>query len=130
MIELLVVIMIIGILAAIALPVFLGQPKDSSAKSDARNLMSQIESCYVPTGDYTDCNSAAELTRGGTEPIGVPYGPADGQAEVTNATPGSGEIVAHSRSGNDFRSTRPSSGDISHDCTTQDNAGCPSGGDW
>src|SRR2546428_3257255 len=64
LVELLVVILIIGILAAIALPAFLGQQKkgqDASAKSDARNAVSQIESCFTDNETYVGCTAAAPL---------------------------------------------------------------------
>ena len=55
LIELLVVIIIIAILAAIAIPTFLGQRQkayDAAAKSLVRNAMTSMESYYVDTRTF------------------------------------------------------------------------------
>lgn len=56
LIELLVVIIIIAILAAIAIPTFLGQrqkAQDAAAKSLVRNAMTAMESQYVDSKTFT-----------------------------------------------------------------------------
>ena len=82
LIELLVVILIIGILAAIALPAFLGQRQkgqDSAAKSNARNLVSQMESCFTEAETYVGCYAKIQTAND----TGLPLGSGVGQVEVT-----------------------------------------------
>lgn len=67
LIEILVVILIIGILAAIALPNFVGQRDksfDAVAKANVRNTVSHVESCYVRTDDYSKCLTLSDLGQG------------------------------------------------------------------
>ena len=128
LIELLVVILIIGILAAIALPTFLGQQKkgqDASSKSDARNLVSQVEACFSDTQNYTLCNTALAL---GT--TGLDYGVGANQVSVTAATAGTFTVTAVSGSTNTFMISRAAAGGYTRSCTTAGNGGCKAGGTW
>ena len=126
LIELLVVILIIGILAAIALPNFLGQrskAQDSSAKSDARNLVSQLESCYTDNNTYSGSGNGGSCLSGNT---GLSIGTAQGQVEVTAATSSTYTIVGHSKSGGDFTIAKDASGNVTRTCA----GGSCSGGTW
>jgi len=133
LIELLIVILIIGILAAIALPAFLGQrdrARDANAKSDARNLVTQIEACYQSSGGYVGCGATFTVAS-----TGLPIGTAPGQVSVPVETVNGYEITAVSRatgggSNHTFTIIHNIGGVFAHDCTPRGQGGCPTGGDW
>jgi type IV pilus assembly protein PilA len=126
LIELLVVILIIGILAAIALPNFLGQrtkAQDSSAKSDARNLVSQLESCYTDNNTYTGTGNGGSCLGTAT---GLNLGGGAGQVEVTAVADNTYTVVGHSKSGNAFTITKDATGVSARSCTVSggNSGGC------
>src|SRR6476619_2515473 len=68
LIELLVVVVIIGILIAIAIPLYLNYEngaKSKGAESDTRSAVSAVEQCYADNGSYPASATAvapADLT--------------------------------------------------------------------
>ena len=126
LIELLVVILIIGILAAIALPAFLGQRvkgQDSSAKSNARNAVSHMESCFTENETYVGCGSLTNA--------GLPVGTAAGEVSVAENGSTGYTVTAVSESTNVFTITKAGA-TVSRTCTVNndDNGGCPTDTTW
>jgi type IV pilus assembly protein PilA len=97
LIELLVVILIIGILAAIALPAFLNQrekAQDGAAKSDARNLVSHMESCFTDNQTYAGCQPGSGASNALTSAnTGLSIGSAAGQVTITGTPDASNYVV-------------------------------------
>ncbi len=128
--ELLIVILVIGILAAIAIPMFLGnsqKAQDATAKSNARNLVAYLDSCYVPNEDFTKCATKADA-----EADDIDWGTNPGQVSVVNATKDSYTIEAISEATTDgshhvFKIKRSVGSAIERTCT---GAGGCHGGTW
>ncbi|MBI3648781.1 MAG: type II secretion system protein [Actinobacteria bacterium] len=111
LIELMVVVLIIGILVAIALPTFLGarnRANDKAAQSGVRNALAAAKTIFTDTDDYSTVTAATLLA---TEPsltynATASTGPTNISFKVVNTasgiTKGAIELVAYSKAGNCF----------------------------
>jgi type IV pilus assembly protein PilA len=82
LIELLVVILIIGILAAIAIPAFLSQRskgQDAAAKSNVRNMVSQMEACFTEDDKYVGCTAMLDINN-----TNLPVGTGPGKVRIVS----------------------------------------------
>jgi prepilin-type N-terminal cleavage/methylation domain-containing protein len=125
MVELLVVILIIGILAMVALPAFIGQRmkgEDSDAQQMVRTVATALATYHTDESTYDA--SRAELER--IEPA-VREATADLKLEPTDD---SYTITEMSASGTTFTLERTDDGTLSRTCSIPERGLCKSDGSW
>lgn len=136
LIEILAVMIIIGILAAIAIPAFFNQrnkANDSSAKEMAHTSEVAIEALGSDNDGSYSTASPANLnlvdasipTSAGSPP--KPY------VSAASGTAKTWTFTITSATGNTFTVAKSSSGAVSFTCSVpagNDRGGCPSGGSW
>jgi type IV pilus assembly protein PilA len=136
LVELLVVILIIGILAAIAIPSFLnqrGKASDASAKTAVRTAQTAMET-YATDNNGNYAGVAAD----GAELKAIEQTLNDDPADSLAVSYPAGfqySLVVTSDSGSrTYTIRRASDGSVERVCTvpagTSDRGGCPSGGTW
>jgi type IV pilus assembly protein PilA len=133
LVELLVVMLILGLLAAIAIPSFFNQrdkARDADAKADVRTAQTAAESYATDNnGSYAGIDTETNLSdveETLTDAV------ADGELTATVSGGGTGYTLtmASDNEPNTFSITRAGTGAVTFDCTVEEEDGCPSGGNW
>jgi type IV pilus assembly protein PilA len=136
LVELLVVMLILGLLAAIAIPSFFNQrdkARDADAKADVRTAQTAIESYATDNnGSYSSATPALLEAQEASLNDAV----ADGELTVTVTDGGAGYSVAMASDNtpNTFTIARSGAvgtvGQVTFSCTAVGSDGCPNGGNW
>ena len=135
LIELLVVILIIGVLAAIAIPLFTGQKAkadDAQAKSLARSAATTAETIATEHDGSYEAVSAEDLHA--IEPS-ILLEPGNGDAYVSNVSSGESEfsVTVTAPGGDELTISRDAEGGITRTCSSpKTKTGCSGGetGTW
>ncbi len=129
LVELLIVMLLMGILATIALPSFLNQrakAADASTKTLARSAQIAIETYATSTGTYAGATAAA------LKEIEPSLAQLKGSRLNVKAPQGRNlyRVRVRSESGNRFDITRAADGTTIYACSTARSGGCPAEGRW
>jgi type IV pilus assembly protein PilA len=130
LVELLVVMLILGILATLAIVAFLNQENkasDALAKTHARTLQTAMEACATDNGgSYSNCGITA--LRAVESSI-----PQTGSSVSATPAANSWTVTAGSTTGNTFTVSRDSTGQVTRSCsvpTGNDRGACRPGDTW
>lgn len=127
LVELLVVMLILGLLAAIAIPSFFNQrdkAKDADAKEATRTAQTAIETYATDNdGSYAAADAAAlKLIEPSLNNANI--------SDVTSDATSYSVTVTSDVAGQTFTISRAATGVLDSDCTVHGTAGCPSDGKW
>lgn len=126
LVELLAVLLILGILAALAIPAFFGQSmkaRDATAKEAVDTAQTAIELVSRDSGGSYAGITAADLRD--EEPT---LNSATLNEPTTTATTFTVQVV--SSTGTTFSISRDASGVLDFDCAPRTTGGCPPDGNW
>lgn len=129
MIELLTVLVIIGVLAAIAVPAYFqhrDRATDATAQASARAAQTAaLEIGQENGGDYAGARGVNVTNILALEPT-----LRDVQLSVPMARSDAFSVRVQAATGNNFTITQNNDGTVNLTCSSADSAGCPADGTW
>jgi type IV pilus assembly protein PilA len=132
LIELLVVVLMVGILAAIAIPSFLNQKskaQDAQAKTMARTAQTAFETYAASNGgSYAGSNLLSTLNS--VEPSLITGANTSAFLSAVQGTTNSFQVTAYSPVTSESFMLTDTAGSITRTCSPSGGGGCPSNGTW